>query len=467
MSQFLFYDFETTGLAIGYDQVLQIGAIACDSAMQPIKGAQMNARCRLMPHLVPSPTALFVTHVHPESLSAPTTQHWELMGAFERFAATHGPNIFIGHNSLGFDESVLRHARFQSLMDPYLTNKHGNRRGDTMRFARAIWLFRPEEIALPHTDSGRPSFKLGLLCRENAIAFDEADAHDALYDVEKTAEMARLMATKSPAVWQAMLDNTAKQNAQRLMETAPVFAAGHVDRYNTQHRWIGTLAGLYQSEAAVFDLAHDPDDYAGASAEELTGLIGHAPTEPIKAMRLNAQPYAVAMDVAAPAYFDAVPALGVQEWERRAAALKANGRLRQNIVQAMSLRHGDREPSPYVEERLYDGFIPRGDEPLMARFQTAPPEERTELIAQFEDKRLASFARRIVYFDSPNALAPPTVEKLDAWQRERLLSEDSKPWTTIPSARAELEELRLEHGALPLFDEIATYLDAREAQLEP
>jgi hypothetical protein len=103
----------------------------------------------------------------------------------------------------------------------------------------------------------------------------------------------------------------------------------------------------------------------------------------------------------------------------------------------------------------------------MARFQMAPPEERTELIAQFEDKRLASFARRIVYFDSPHALPAPTVEKLDAWQRERLLSEEPKPWTTIASARTELEELRQEHGAQPLFDEIAAYLDRREAALGP
>ncbi len=465
MSRFLFYDFETSGLAIGFDQVLQIGAIACDEALRPVPGARMNARCRLMPHVIPSPTALWVTHVDPNRLDEPDLSHWELMAEFERFASAHSPAIFIGHNSLGFDESVLRHARFQSLMDPYLTNKHGNRRGDTMRFARAVWLFRPEEMIFPETETGRPSFKLGPLAAANGIAFDAADAHDALYDVEKTAELAGEIARRSPAVWQAMLDNTAKQSAQRLMEENAFFAAGHVDRYNTQHHWIGSYVGLFQSEAAVLDLAHDPDDLAGRSVEELIGLIGHASNEPIKAMRLNAQPYAVPMEVPSEAYFAKVPALGEEEWRRRAGRLKANGRLRQKILEAMSRRWEAREPSPHVEERLYDGFIPRPDEPLMARFLNAPPEERTELIGQFQDKRLASFARRIVYFDSPHALPAETVAKLDQWRRDRLLNAEPKPWTTLPSARAELEELRQAEGAQPLFDEIAAYLDRREAAL--
>ncbi|MCR9219324.1 MAG: exonuclease domain-containing protein [Alphaproteobacteria bacterium] len=465
MTRFLFYDFETSGLAIGFDQVLQIGAIACDEDLRPIPDARLNARCRLMPHILPSPTALWITRVEPDALETPELSHWELMQTFERFAAAHAPAVFVGHNSLGFDESMLRHARFQSLMDPYLTNKNGARRGDTMRWARAVWLFRPAELAYAQTDSGRPGFKLGPLCRVNGLAFDEADAHDALYDVEKTAALAGLIRERSPAVWSAMLDNTAKQSAQRLMEAEPIFAGGHVDRYNTDHRWIGSLAGTFQSEAAVWDLAHDPDDFREASVEELIGLIGHASNEPIKAMRLNAQPYACRLDVPDAAYFEQLPKLGEAEWRRRAERLRANGRLRQKILEAMSRRWGEREPSPHVEERLYDGFIPRADEPLMARFRAAPPEERAELIGQFEDKRLASFARRIVYFDSPHALPAATRAKLDQWRRERLTTAEGAPWTTLASAREEVAELRAAAGDDPLLDRIEAYMDRRAAEL--
>lgn len=461
MTHFLFYDFETSGLAIGFDQVLQVGAIACDANLTPIPDARLDERCRLMPHVIPSPTALYVTRVHPDRLDEPETRHWELMQRFERFAAPYGPAVFIGHNSLGFDESVLRHARFQSLLDPYLTNKHGNRRGDTMRFARAVWLFRPGEIELPTGESGRPSFKLGALAAANGIAFDAADAHDALYDVEKTAELAAAIRARSPAVWQVMLDNTAKQNAERLVRDNPIFAAGHVDRFNGMGAWVGSLIGTFQSEAAVLDLATDPDDLAGHSVEELISMIGTAPNQPIKPMRLNAQPYIAPIDLPSADYFARLPALGEAEWRRRAERLAGNGRLRQKILEAMSRRWEDRAPSPHVEDRLYDGFIPRGDEPLMARFLDAPPEERQELIGQFEDKRLASFARRIVYFDSPHALPEGTVEKLDAWRRERLLGDGEVPWTTLPAARAELAELRASEGDDPLFDAIAAYLDRK------
>ncbi|MEQ8602191.1 MAG: exonuclease domain-containing protein [Marivibrio sp.] len=468
MSNFLFYDFETTGLAIGFDQVLQAAAIATDPDLNPIPGARLNERCRLLPHVLPSPTALWVTGVEPEGLEQADHSHWELMAAFERFANAYAPTIFVGHNSMGFDESVLRHARFQSLLDPYLTNKFGNRRGDTMRWARAVWLFRPEDMTFPLTEAGRPSFKLGVFAAANGVAFSEEEAHDALYDVEKTAELAAAIRRLSPPVWQAMLDNTAKQQAQRLMEESLFFAGGHVDRYNTQHRFIGAYAGFFQSEAAVWDLAHDPDDYAEQDVDALATRIGWASSEPIKPMRLNAQPYACPTAVPSQAYFDGLPALGEAEWTRRAKRLKANGRLRQKILQAMQAKAGARAeeaPGDHVEQRLYDGFIPRGDEPKMARFLDAPPEERAELIHQFEDKRLASFARRIVHIESPHALRPETRAKLDQWRRARLTGEEPAPWTTFKSARAELAELRAAEGDQPLFGRIEAWLAERERAL--
>jgi exodeoxyribonuclease-1 len=469
MSNFLFYDFETTGLAIGFDQVLQAAAIATDPDLTPIAGARLNERCRLMPHVLPSPTALWVTGVEPDQLERAELSHWELMAAFERFANAHGPVIFVGHNSMGFDESVLRHARFQSLLDPYLTNKFGNRRGDTMRWARAVWLFRPEDMSFPTTETGRPSFKLGLFAQANGVEFSEEAAHDALYDVEKTAELAAAIRRLSPPVWRAMLDNTAKQQAQRLMQESLFFAGGHVDRYNTQHRFVGCSAGFFQSEAAVWDLAHDPDNFADADVDALAGRIGWASNEPIKPMRLNAQPYACPMEVPSQAYFDGLPALGEAEWTRRAQRLKAMGRLRQKILQAMQAKaqsRAEEAPGEHVEQRLYDGFIPRGDEPKMARFLDAPPEERAELIHQFEDKRLASFARRIVHIDSPHALRPETRAKLDQWRRERLTGADAAPWTTFKSARDELAELRAAEGAQPLFDRIEAWMAAREKALQ-
>lgn len=467
MTNFIFYDFETTGLALGFDQVLQVGAIACDRELTERPGARLNERCRLEPHIVPSPTALWITQVHPRQLQEPNLSHLELMARFEEWAARYTPAVFIGHNSLGFDESMMRHARFQSLMDPYLTNKNGNGRGDTMRFARAVYLFRPEDMTFPMLETGRPTFKLGAFCRANGIDFEESEAHDALFDVDKTVELARAVRDRSPAIWEPMLENCTKQQAQNFMQSELYFAAGHVDRYNTEHRWIGTYCGFFQAEAAVFDLKFDPDDFAGMSVEDLAQQVGHEDALPIKSMRLNAQPYAVPMSAPSAEYFERIPDVPEEERTRRAKRLKKDRGLCQRIVQALSTAKEEREPSPYVEDWLYDGFIPRGDEPLMARFKEAPPEERAELIGQFEDKRLASFARRQVYFHSPHALSAPALGKLDAWRRERMISEAADvPWMTIPKARAELAELRATEGDQPLFDEIESYLDEKERALD-
>ena len=49
--------------------------------------------------------------------------------------AAWSPAIFIGHNSLNFDEHLLRQALYKTLYPPYLTT-NGNGRMDTLRMMR-------------------------------------------------------------------------------------------------------------------------------------------------------------------------------------------------------------------------------------------------------------------------------------------------------------------------------------------
>ena len=53
---FAFYDLETTGLSPAFDQPLQFAAILTDDAFREIE--RVNLRCRIAPHIIPSPWAL-------------------------------------------------------------------------------------------------------------------------------------------------------------------------------------------------------------------------------------------------------------------------------------------------------------------------------------------------------------------------------------------------------------------------
>ena len=48
--------------------------------------------------------------------------------------------IFIGHNIIDFDESVLEYNLFNNLFFPYITRKS---RGDTLSLARALYALNP------------------------------------------------------------------------------------------------------------------------------------------------------------------------------------------------------------------------------------------------------------------------------------------------------------------------------------
>ena len=67
---FVFYDLETTGLSPAFDQPLQFAAIRTDENF--VEKERVNIRCRLAPHILPSPQALVVTCVTPDQLTDPS-----------------------------------------------------------------------------------------------------------------------------------------------------------------------------------------------------------------------------------------------------------------------------------------------------------------------------------------------------------------------------------------------------------
>jgi len=68
---YVFYDTETTGTETAFDQILQFAAIKTDDEFVELD--RFDIRCRLLPHVVPSPGALRVTKVTPAMLAKTTT----------------------------------------------------------------------------------------------------------------------------------------------------------------------------------------------------------------------------------------------------------------------------------------------------------------------------------------------------------------------------------------------------------
>jgi exodeoxyribonuclease-1 len=75
---FVLYDLETTGLRKRYDQVIQFAAVQTDADLNIID--RFYTRCRLLPHVIPSPEALCVTGLRIEQLLDPSLpSHFEMV----------------------------------------------------------------------------------------------------------------------------------------------------------------------------------------------------------------------------------------------------------------------------------------------------------------------------------------------------------------------------------------------------
>ena len=434
---YVFYDTETTGTETAFDQILQFAAIKTDDDLNELD--RFDIRCRLLPHIVPSPGALRVTHVTPAMLTDPALpSHYEMIRQIRDKLLAWSPATFIGFNSIEFDENLLRQAFFQTLHPAYLTNTNGNTRSDAMRVAHAASIYAPDSITVPINDSGKQTFRLELLAPANGYNHDEA--HEAMADVEATIYMARLTRDRAPEIWQAMDRATAKNAVKEYVAAQSMFSL--TERYfGRTFSWLVTPCGQnpeYDGQLAVFDLNFDPDDYRSLSAEDLVGVLNASP-KPIWSLRANAQPIMMPAD-AAP---EGTKALAVppEELRRRVEVIHGDLDFQARVGQAQALRFADEEPSPHVEERIYDGFPNTADQALMEQFHDVDWADRIALADRIDDPRLSEFAWRLIYFERPDLLPAAKSAELGAWHAERVLAKDEAvPWMTIGKALRETDD---------------------------
>ena len=461
---YVFYDTETTGIETTFDQILQFAAIKTDDDLNELE--RVNIRCRLLPHIIPSPIALQVTHVTPAMLTdSALPSHYEMIRQVRDTLLAWSPATFIGFNSMSFDENLLRQALFQTLHPAYLTNTNGNARSDALRVAHAASVYTPDVMVVPTDDRGRQVFRLDNLAHANGYNGD--DAHEAMADVETTIFMVRLIRDRAPDVWKAMDRATTKNAVKDYVATESLFSLTE-SYFGKTYSWLVTPCGQNPKDAgqlSVFDLSFDPDDYRFLSAEDLVAVLNASP-KAIRFLRANRQPIMMPAD-AAP---DNTRALQIPPGERRrrVEVIRGDPDFQARVGQAQALRFADKEPPAHVEQRIYDGFSNAADEALMGQFHQADWGERTALAAQIEDPRLGEFARRLIYFERPEILSQAHSTELSAWIANRVLTEDdSVPWMTVRKALRETDVLlRNARGEeAGLLSEVRDFLYSRAEEI--
>lgn len=435
---FVFYDTETTGTETAFDQILQFGAIKTDDELNELE--RFEVRCRLLPHVVPAPGALRVTKVSPATLTDPNLPtHYEAIRQIRAKLTEWSPAIFVGFNSIAFDENLLRQALFQTLHPAYLTNTDGNTRADVLRMAHATSVYAPNSISIPLGDRNQQVFRLDQLAPANGFSHEKA--HEAMADVEATIHIARLIKERAKEVWGSMLRASSKSDAIQFATECDMFVLTEF-YFGRPYSWLVTYCGEnpnYSAQLGAFDLWHDPSDYLGLTVEQLIGVLDRSP-KVIRSLRTNAQP--IMMEAEYGLEHTKSTTLDRGELARRVGIIQANADFRDRVGRALDGRFADREPSPYMEGRIYDGFPSPADQAHMEEFHNVDWAQRPAIAESISDPRVKEFAERLVFVERPSVLSESKRSDLERWAASRVLSDDHNvPWMTIPKALREVDDL--------------------------
>ncbi len=455
---FIFYDTETTGLSRAFDQIVQFAAVATTDDLEPIPGRSLDLRCRRLPHVVPSPKALLLSRVSPRRLETASRSHFEMTEEIARHLDEWEPATFAGYNIMAFDEPLLRQAFYQNLYYPYRTTTLPNRRADLIRMLIALFIWRREAIAFAEREDGRPLFQLGPTIRANGIAFDPEAAHDALYDVQGTIALAKVMRRAAPDLWERMIRNGRRVEVQDLLQRHSVLCGGDVV-FGRPVQFVATPVTFNPKDAdqlALFDLSCPPEDYFDTPPDRLARLIRRGPA-PIARVRINRQPILAPYDPG----FDVARNEAVSEDQARARAAAIAGRedFKSRVAKAMAQLTPPHVTSGEPEEAIHDGAPVAADQKLMTVFHGASWPERVRLANRFQDARLRELAVRLVFEHAPDALPAGRLEDRQRLLIRRGATDGDGRWRSLDQASEELAKLREEGAATqPQLDELAHYL---------
>lgn len=463
---FIFYDTETTGTAKAFDQILQFGAIRTNPDLEITD--KFEVRSRLLPHVIPAPAALHLTGVNiGELVDSARPSHYEMVCKIRTALGAWCPSIFLGFNSIRFDEEFLRQAFYQCLHPPYLTNTQGSARGDVLHIVKACMALHPEVLNVPRNGWGKPVFELDKLAPANG--FPHANAHEAIADAEATIHLCRIIRDKAPDLWSRYLRFAQKAAVVDYISDEEVFTV--YEFYSQSYRAFPvTRVGQSPKMPNVqycLDLRVDIDALRSKGVQELIEAIETLP-KPLRRLKANSAP------VLCP--IDETPADVLQAWTEdalraRACTIRADQEFCQRLVAAGEATEKVYGPSPHVEQQLYEGgFWSRADDALLAKFHQVPWEERVAVIEQLQDGRLRRLGQRLLYLEQPHLLSASGRQALAGEFRERLFGPivDQGLWLTVAAARNQLEPLLLQVGGESKAKLLAfgAYLDALVADTE-
>ena len=133
--------------------------------------------------------------------------------------------------------------------------------------------------------------------------------------------------------------------------------------------------------------------------------------------------------------------------KKRAKLVRENEKFSQNILTALREIAEEKEQSKsqediYAEESIYNKFTSNKDTALFPAWHAASWKDKLKLLDKFDDERLITFGKKIIYQEAPEILPPDMFKSIKRSISKRILSNKFEKWWTVSSCYNEIDTLR-------------------------
>lgn len=431
-ASFFFYDLETSGFNPHSARIMQFAGMRTDLNLKPI-GEPVNVMVQMTEDTLPDPDAVLVTGITPQSTIADGITEAEFLRMFNDEVSTPG-TIFVGYNSVRFDDEFMRCLHYRNFYDPYEWQWQDSRsRWDLLDVVRMTRALRPEGIKWPFDVKGKPTNRLELLTAMNKLEHEHA--HDALSDVEATIAVARLIRNKHQKLFDFLLEMRDKRRIAELVSGGQpfVYTSGKYPGEYDKTTVVQRICDHPQRQGAfVYDLRHDPLAYKDSTPEQLAELWkwkkdAEEPRLPVKTLQYNRCPAVAPLGVLDEASQKRIK-IDMSVIRKNLATLKQMDDLEERLCKAWEILEGERPGQGSllstefdVDASMYGGFFGNQDKQLMSVVRAAVPEELGSLDLKFQDHRLEAL---LPLYKARNYSKALTSEERQEWERfceQRLL----------------------------------------------
>ena len=466
MSNFVFYDFETSSSNKQWGQIIEVGAILTDDQLNELD--RFDARCRLSPGIIPEAMSLIVSNTTPKQLKETNLSHYEMVKQFVKKLKSWGKVTYIGWNNIEFDQIFWRNTLFQNLQYPFTSTTNGNKEGDLLNLARAANLYYPNTLKNAINAKGNLEYKLDTMAPLNGI---KHIAHTAIGDCGATLEIARIIKKKAPSVWNSSLLTSKKEESLKIIKDEKLFCANEF-YYGKVVPFVQTFVcqhPVYQWPK-TFDLKHDPNIYMDMPIEVLKVELKKAP-KVLRTCRHNKHP--IVMNPSYIDHFEEYKMIGIKKLSERAEIVKKNKKFAQKVEvilrdEAQDKAETQSQEDICEEESLYN-FPPLEDNKILPGFHEVDWEKKLVYLQKFKDKRFHYFGKKLLYQEKPDLLSKEDYDEIHNTIVKRVLSTtDNKKWNTIPRTYKEIDDLRAKFEKnkdtekLKMLEDINVYVEELE-----